>query len=278
MSTALATRTSQMPLVELPVKADSRPRTSGMVMLALDVPPESKIARDSQIALLMPRSAGDTNVTVRSSQLTVQFLYKTSNPSVKRNRAWFFTLDGHAFYVLDLGPEGTFLYDQVTNQWCRFITDGFDGWNFVNGSMWGKRIVGADSISTTIWEMIPTAVLDEGWRDITHVVTGGLTTRSRTTIAVDAVRVSGSVGQLDEVNGATFTLRYSDDQGKTWSDNFDISLIEDDFDGEMAWRSLGSFMAPGRIFEFSDVGGLLRIDGADAFLNGFDNDQQDQGG
>ena len=57
-----------------------------------------------------------------------------------------------------------------------------------------------------------------------------------------------------------------------------IQLTEGAFDTEIAWRSLGSFMAPGRIFELSDSGGLIRIDGCDAMLNGFDNDTQNQNG
>jgi hypothetical protein len=55
-------------------------------------------------------------------------------------RARSFTLDGHTFYVLDLGPEGTWLWDQVTGQWCTFETDGYGKWSFANGTMWGSHI------------------------------------------------------------------------------------------------------------------------------------------
>lgn len=240
-------------------------------------PPSSKLTRTSQLAGLTPYEIGKYTVP-RTSQLAALVVYSTAVPSQKRSRAWTFVLDGHTFYVLDLGPEGTFCYDQVTNQWCNFSTQGFaPQWNFVNGAMWGNRIVGGDMLSDAVNELVPTAVLDEGWRDIEHVVTGGISTRSRTYVGCDAVRVSGSFGQLDEVYGSVMRLRYSDDQEETWSDYFDVDLILDDFDGEIAYRSLGSFMAPGRVFELSDSGGLIRIDGCDAFLNGFDNDQQNQG-
>lgn len=192
-----------------------------------------------------------------------------------RSRAWSFTLDGHTFYVMDMGYQGTFLWDQVTNQWARWETYGFGKWNVVNGTQWGVRIVGGDLLTDQVWEYDPSAVLDD-WRDINHVSTGGFSTRSRTFIGCDAVRVSASFGLLDEVNGCTMSLRFSDDQEATWSPYFTVTLGEGDFDQEIAYRSLGSFNAPGRIFELSDVGGLLRIDGADAFLNGFDNDQQSQ--
>lgn len=252
-------------------------RVSQLALLAAAVPQESHIARASQLAMLAYCSQG-ANVTARTSQVAMLVAYQTGLPDVNRSRAWTFTLDGHKFYVLDLAEEGTFLYDQITNQWCNFSTQGFEpAWNMINGTMWGQnRIVAADRLSDDIWELDPTAVLDEEWRDIAHIVTGGLSTRSRTYVACDAVRVTASIGILDEVNGSQMLLRFSDDQEQTWSDYFTVDLIVDDFDGEIAYRSLGSFMAPGRIFELSDSGGLIRIDGADAFLNGFDNDKQGQ--
>lgn len=252
-------------------------KTSQMAVLVALGPPATKLARNTQDSLLTYCSQ-EGNVVCRTSQVAVLAAYRTGVPDPKRGRAWSFVLDQHTFYVLDLGTEGTFLYDQDTNEWTNFSTQGYEPqWNFQNGGMWGNRIVGADLLTTDIYELVPTAVLDEGWRDIAHVVTGGISTRSRTYVGCDNVRVSASIGQLDEVNGSVMRLRFSDDQEETWSDYFDVDLIVDDFNGEIAYRSLGSFMAPGRIFEFSDSGGLIRIDGADAFLNGFDNDQQNAG-
>lgn len=266
-------------MLALTAAADGRARTSQLVMLAAAVPPQAPIVRASQVVALMSRS-GAGNVTAQTSQVVELVAYKTGVPSINRSRAWTFTLDGHTFYVLALGEEGTYLYDQTTNEWCNFSTQGYEPqWNFANGTMWQEgRIIGADLLTADIWEMDPNATLDEGWRDIAHIVTGAIATRSRVFVGCDAVRVSASIGQQDEVNGAVMNLRYSDDQGQTWSDYFPVDLIADDFDGEIAYRSLGSFMAPGRIFELSDSGGLIRIDGADAFLNGFDDEKQNQGG
>lgn len=209
----------------------------------------------------------------------------TGPPVVGVNKAWSYVLDGHTFYVLDLGAQGTFVYDKVTNQWSNFATgtlNTVDGpqpqWNMQNGCMWGTRIMGCDLALPTVWEQCPANVLDNDATQITHLVTGGINTRSRTYISTDAVRISGSFGFLDSTGVVTFNLRYSDDQEATWSDYFPVTLTPGNYDDEIAWRSLGSFMAPGRIFEFSDAGGLIRIDGCDAFLNGFDNDQQTQDG
>lgn len=196
-----------------------------------------------------------------------------------RRRAWTFTLDGHAFYALDLGAEGTYLFDKTTGNWCKWITSGYLGWDVVNGTTWGKRIVGGDYLTTDILEMQPTATQDNGGLDITHVVTGGLVKRSRIFSSLEAFNLACSTGQLEKT-GSTVQLSFSDDQGKTWFDCDTQTLTQGDYSAEIAWRSLGSFAGPGRLFRITDVGGFLRIDGADVSIDNFDNDipQQDQSG
>ena len=209
--------------------------------------------------------------------------YSTGPPVVSVNRAWSYVLDGHTFYVLDLGAQGTFVYDIITQQWSNFATGALatnggvqPQWNFQNGCMWGTRIMACDLSLPKLWEMTPASVLDNDTTSIGHLVTGGISSRSREYISCDAVRLAASFGQIESVTAINFNLRFSDDQEQTWSDYFTVVLTPDAFDDEIAWRSLGSFMAPGRIFELSDTGGLIRIDGCDAFLNGFDNDQESQ--
>lgn len=205
----------------------------------------------------------------------------TGPPVVSVNRAWSYVLDGHTFYVLDLGAQGTFVFDKVTGQWSNFATgvlNTVEGpqpqWNFQNGCMWGTRIMGCDLAVPTIWETTPGSVLDNDASEITHLVTGGISARSRTYNSVDSLRVSGSFGFLESDGVVDFNLRFSDDQEYTWSPYYVVTLTPDNYGDEIAWRSLGSFAAPGRIFELSDAGGLVRIDGCDAFIDGFDNDQQ----
>jgi hypothetical protein len=250
-----------------------------MAVLVTYPPPPARYARESQAAVLLVKE-GSTDVVARVPQMAVLIAYVTGVPNQSRTRAWTFTLDGHIFYVLNLGPEGTWVYDKTTQQWSKWETDGYGVWNMQNGCMWGtNRIVAGDTLTDQVWEMNPKAIFDDGWRDIDHVVTGGLVSRTRIYHGVEDFRLSCSVGQIDEVAGATMSLAYSDDQGKTWSDEFPLNLLLDDFSDEIVWRSLGSFNAPGRIFRVSDVGGLIRIDGADAGIDSFDQDSvQREGG
>jgi hypothetical protein len=81
------------------------------------------------------------------------------------------------------------------------------------------------------------------------------------------VRVYASVGNHEGLDPApTLVLRFSDDNGKTWSASFEIELTADEKQ-QLDFRSLGKVGFPGRIFEFSDTAGLLRIDGAYAQLD-----------
>ncbi len=207
--------------------------------------------------------------------------YSTTKPPLDYRRvAWTFDLDGHKMWVCDFGSEGTWMYDLTTKQWNHPTTQGFTQWNLTAGVVWNNRIVGGDLLNPILWELDPTVVNDEGFRSIFHCCTGGIATRSRTSIGCEAFRLTASIGLIDDVGGATLNLRFSDDNENTWSQYYPITLTTGSpfggYTAELAWQGLGSFMAPGRIFEISDTGGLIRIDGADAGLNDFDEDAPPQ--
>lgn len=247
---------------------------SQLAAMAVYAPNQVRHVRDSLIAAMVPYAVEKHPLRPFASEIVAMVTWSDATGAETRTRSWTFDLDGHTFYVLDLGQEGTFLYDMTTQQWCQFQTTGYQQWNFHHGTMWGEagRIVAGDGDYPYALEMVPDATMDDGFRSITHKVTGGLATRSRVALSVESVRMSGSIGGLDEDVEATFTMRFSDDNGNTWSSDYTVELIQGDYDQNVEWTSLGSFMMPGRIFEFEDVGGLLRIDGVDVGIEDFDED------
>lgn len=274
MTTAIGARDSQLAVLA-PYSVTPSARVAQLAALVVYAPPSSKLLRAGQSAALTPYST-DKFTVPRTSQLAALIVYATGTPNQARSRAWAFTLDGHTFYVLNLSEEGTFVYDVTTQQWSKFETDGFGQWNMLVGTMWDTRIVAGDSVAPTVWELDPNAVQDEGWRSINHVVTGIVTQRGRTYVSCDAVRLAASVGQIDDLNGAAMTLEYSDDQGQTWTTADPVQeLVNGDYTAEIAWRSLGAFSSPGRIFRISDTGGVIRIDGADMYPDNFDETPDD---
>lgn len=200
--------------------------------------------------------------------LPVLAAFGTGEPFDSRQQAWTFTLDGHKMYVLPLGPEGDWAYDVTTKSWCKLQTDGFSGLNFTKGVMWGPRIIGGDLLFPYLYELDPNEKLDEGWRSITHIVTGGIPLRGRYNVGVSNFTITASVADLGSV-GENITLNFSDDNGHTWSPNFDITLTGTGYQ-KLIWNSLGSFTAPGRIFKVTDKAGPMRIDGADVVLKNSD--------
>ena len=235
-------------------------------------PPATYAARVGEALALVPYDIGTHN-TPCVSQYFNEIVYTTGVPDERRSRCWWFTFDGHTMYVMDLGPEGTYVYDTVTKQWSRWYTDGYAGqWNMKAGTMWSSlRIVGGDIVTGDVWVIDPNIAMDEEWRTIRHVVTGGIMLRGRVYVGMSQLRLVGSAGNVTTDTGtAPVSMRFSDDMGQTWSDPFTVTVTEGEFGEETSWRSLGSFMEPGRVIEISDEGGSVRIDALDVTLDGFD--------
>lgn len=252
--------------VELAASAtnDGHPKSTQFVALAAYGPAQTEFGILSQDVLLAAYAAQESNVTTMTSQMTVLTCYGTGVPGTQKSAAWTFVLDGHRFYVLPLGPEGDWAYDTTTHEWCQLQSQGFPGINFTHGTMWGLRVIGSDALYTYLYELDPTQPLDESWREVQHMVTGGVATRSRAHIGVANFTLTASVG-LDSETDQSISLAFSDDNGVTWSDEFDIPLT-DVSTQTLLWNALGSFSAPGRVFRITDYSGPIRLDGADAVL------------
>src|SRR5665213_825321 len=122
-----AIKTSQLEAL-VPYAARPAMRTATVWSEMAYAPTESRNVNLSQFYVMVPYAL-DVHAEPAFSQLYGHVTYTSGLPDSARSRAWSFVLDGHTFYVLDLGTEGTFLYDIDTQQWCQFKTDGHNGWN-----------------------------------------------------------------------------------------------------------------------------------------------------
>ncbi len=210
-----------------------------------------------------------------SSQLAMLIAYRTGATANLTNRVWSFVLDGHTFYVITLGEQGTFVYDFLTGQWAKWETAGLNTWNMEIGTTWKGDIIAADRQNPVIWRLDPTSFLDDDYKTQTRKVTGGLPVRGRDFIGNYAFRLTASLGTPTVPLTAPATipeveLLTSDDQGKTFFSHGKLTLIVDDFTQELAWRSLGDMKAPQRVFKIVDTGAIVRVSGADAEVDGED--------
>lgn len=195
------------------------------------------------------------------AQAFVQCVVQENTAYIFRSRAWGFTWDGHPLYALTLGTEGTWIYDQSTDQWSQFMTAGSVTWQMENGVTWNDEIYAGELEQPNVWRFDYVTGMDQGSLPITGVVTGGIPIRGRASVPCHFVHMYGAPGL--PIAPGTITLRISDDQGRTW---FTVDPVIDiasaDWTQPVTWRSLGNMRAPGRVFEIVDVGGTVRIDDA----------------
>lgn len=183
--------------------------------------------------------------------------------------AWAFVLDGHIFYVLnDVGGDTVVCDLRAGNQWAHWYTGEAGGkWSAYRGIVWKGRTLVVDDLTSSIWEVDPDSMLDGGVDHIKRVVTAFQAVRGKGSIRQGSLRVTASVGE-PSLEDATVLLRFSDDEGQTWSPVYSRTLEAGNYDQPLRFRSLGRLRSPGRIWEISDIGGLVTIEGADADMEG----------
>lgn len=256
-----ASNTSQV-VFATPVEALANLRTSQVVALTvLDNTIAAPYTRTSQVVLTAPVV---TDGVTRTSQQVTMVVYGEGSRENYKLRAWSFYLDGNWYYVLHLGLQGTWVYCLTSDTWAQWVTAGYDNWNAEQGLVWNARIVAGDNQNGILWEVDPETMVDDDFRPITRVVTAILPQAARKTTTVGGVWITASVG-FPTAADPLVNLRFSDDYGNTWvdMDSCDVTLLPGEFGQEIAFRSLGTFGAPGRVFEVSDVGGAVRIDRAE---------------
>lgn len=187
---------------------------------------------------------------------------------------WYFTLDGHDFYVLKLGTKGkTLIFDLSTGQWAWWSGNGVR-WRTTTGLNWrssgkipsisGSNIIAGDDSSGTLWVLDPEKKNDDTLGTVPttfpRVATGQMVTNERNFIPVYYVAATVTRG-YPESSTNSVTLQYSDDQGRSFviADEPQV-MRQDDADQELIWRSLGQVKAPGRLFQIKDDGAFARLD------------------
>ena len=269
------TYVSQGSVLAVGVLGETTPWLSlGTVFAAGNFP--SEFTQASQVSII---TAADSNVTTDVSQATV-FAAGRGRIDNRRIRSWWFTLDGHDFYVLRLGDTETLVYDMSTGQWSTWSSPEMDTLRVNAGINWlgmsrksfqdghTTNIVSGDDTYGLLWTLNPDRGVDESPRSdrpdapYTRRVIGGVPMRLRETQKSGAAYITASIGEPQLV-GANITLRTSDDNGKTWLSHGTITATAGTWDQEFVWRSLGLIKAPGRIFEITDNGATVRIDALD---------------
>lgn len=221
---------------------------------------------------------GQIESGVEMSQFDVIAIVRGSifNP---RLRAWWFELDDHEIWVLNLGAGKTLAFDLSTDKWAWWSNPEADHWRATIGTNWtasgriaydyGSDVVAGDDSTGILWILDPQKAVDDPFRQeereagltlpFPRVATGQVLARGRNFIPCYEVYLVCDSG-APAFTGAAITLSYSDDGGRSYVSAGAIVAEEGNFQQEFAWRSLGQIGAPGRMFRLEDNGALRQID------------------
>lgn len=226
---------------------------------------QSESTRDHNTVILT-MSASETSSGLYDIKAHQLGLYAWARGRTERRdlRAWPFTQDDHDFWVLQLGDDGTLIFDKLTGQWAQWRSPGFSYWRGNDGVQWEGWNICCDSESGKLWIIDPEGRLDDETTPITSVISGRVQTRMRKNAQCHMAELAVSEQEPPtgiDASTLTITLRTSDDDGNTFVSHGSITGEDVGDDITVRWYGLGLMPAPGRVFEITDTGYARRIDG-----------------
>lgn len=168
--------------------------------------------------------------------------------SAENLRAWTFRYNRHDFYVLT-ADEFTYAFDLTRREWSRWDSYGEDNFKAHLGFQIGSSVYGATSNSNKIF------ILAEGSSDdgdpIIREISGVIHNPGRS-VPCSSVSLRVNAGWSPSYGFTPkLEMRWSDDQGTTWSDYVEASLGDRGMYSEyVIYRALGRITHPARNFEF----------------------------
>jgi len=167
--------------------------------------------------------------------------------------AWWFSLDQHLYYVLNLAGISTWVFDLSLRTWMQWRTAGRDYWKPFLGVTVGAKVLAFDHESTTIWRLDPEADDDAGdpfsWEFMGKTeLKSGVADCSNLQLTLRTGRGPREGYGSDPV----MQMRMSDDEGEKWSRWRDRPMGATGKTRQLVrWNALGQIEAPwGRIFHF----------------------------
>ncbi len=250
--------------------------TQGAVLTAINYPAENIRMAFGGMEVAYNQIAQTIDVTQGFALAAVRG--RVFDPKV---RAWTFTLDGHDFYVLKLGMDGTLVYDVLAEQWYEWGSNDDRLWRAYCGGNWlggrrfadeyGSNILVGDDSNGALYFLNPLGKVDDDAasgdllpRPFLREVMGQIPMRGYDMKSCYGVSLMGAIGETNDVTLTAITLFTSDDDGHAYDEHETLNVDPGDWQARVDWNSgLGSFQAPGRLFLIQDRGALQRIDWLD---------------
>lgn len=147
-------------------------------------------------------------------------------------------VDGHEYFVLNMGAKGSMAFDVTTGQWSEWSTQGAQDFQGRYSTPLGDGRYLAGHANGKLFVLDPLKFTDDG-APMLRRWTGYLGAPPRT--RVDTLIVDCTVGQAATYpENPVVAMQFSDDLGKTWSDPETASLgHRGDFGFQPVWTRLG---------------------------------------
>lgn len=263
-------------LVTIQAKAQEIIAPQGAMLAAINFPAENIRATFGGTQVTYNQVARTIDVTQGALLAVVRG--RVFDPKV---RAWTFTLDGHDFYVLKLGMDGTIVYDVMAEQWYEWGSNDDRLWRAYCGGNWlggrrfaddyGSNILVGDDSNGSLYFLNPLGNVDDDAvagadrpRPFLREIMGQIPIRGYDMKSCYGVSLMGAIGETNDVTLTAITLSTSDDDGHSYDEHETLNVDPGDWQARADWNSgLGSFAAPGRLFLVQDRGALQRIDWLD---------------
>lgn len=221
-------------------------------------------SRDSIVALdNTVLWCGNDNVVYRAANVPQRISTHGIEAALKARTsapvAYRMEFEGHKLYALNVPGVGSYAYDVASQQWCELQSLNRTTFRGRTSAIVDGVTYLGDDTTDAIWAMTVGAYLD-GTSPVTFLASAFLPVQSGRP-RCDNVLVQGARG-VSDVTGtyddALTELRWSDDQGRTWSDWRSAPLGEvGEYGRPPVWRRCGLMKAPGRLFELRTTDAVL---------------------
>lgn len=226
-------------------------------------------AHEAQVVFVGSDMNTETATRVHEAQLIVIGAEGVFPDQPLETNAFTYDIDGHVMYGLHVRGRGTFIYDLMTGQWSSPWRSGaLLYWNNQFHTVWSGEYYAASLLEPVVNRIVPGLLTDDGFRTNTYRVTGRLESQERRFVPNPEMQLYGSVG----LNGGPVILRYSDDDGATWSSDRVANSPPGSRSQNVMWYNLGSVRAPGRLYQIEHEGAFRRIQSLRASLIGVEDE------
>lgn len=166
--------------------------------------------------------------------------------------AWGFPWQGHVFYCLTIGNQGTFVYDVTTQRWAQWSSYGANRWLPGLGCLGfdDEPLVG-DTETGTLYTLDQDVFEDDGQPIVGLLTFGKVISGGREIVSMLRVEMAtGYATETGQGSNPIVDVRFSRDGGKVWGPWRSSSLgLAGNYGKRVKFNRCGQFQGPGMIGE-----------------------------